>query len=190
MTTVRARKFVGTQNCATCGKPFQLRADAAKVENRGKYCSIDCSNRGRSLPLVADVADLRRLYVEEKKTTREIAAIYGSTWKHVSRALKRIGVKPKPGREGRGKKRSYLLYRKVAEKTAGRLLKSQEIVHHIDANWKNNDPANLAVVSRKRHSELHKQLEAISAQLFTAGLITFDHQTGYRMTDMLKSLLK
>src|SRR5215475_9985553 len=100
MTTVRARKFVGTQNCATCGKPFQLRADAAKVENRGKYCSIDCSNRGRSLPLVADVADLRRLYVEEKKTTREIAAIYGSNWKHVSRALKRIGVKPKPGREG------------------------------------------------------------------------------------------
>ena len=140
-----ARSYVGTRNCATCGTTFRLRADAAKLKDRGKYCSTACSNQGRSLPLVADVADLKRLYVDEKKTTREIATIYGSTWKHVSRTLKRMGVKLRQGREARGHKRSRM-YRTIAQAQEGRLLKSNEVVHHIDCNWKNNKPENLAVV--------------------------------------------
>ena len=182
------RSYVGTRNCATCGTAFRLRADAAKRNDRGKYCSTACSNQGRSLPLVADVADLKRLYVDEKKTTREIATIYGSTWKHVSRTLKRMGVKLRQGHEARGHKRSRM-YRAIAQTQEGRLLKSNEVVHHIDCNWKNNKPENLAVVLRRKHAGLHKQLENISVQLFMAGLITFDHQAGYQMTKKLKALV-
>ena len=182
------RSYVGMRDCAICGTPFRLRADAAKNKTRGKYCSTDCSNRGRSLPLVADVADLKRLYLDEKKTTREIAEMYGSTWKHVSRTLKHMGVKLRIGREARGHKRSRM-YRTIAQAREGRLLRSNEVVHHIDCNWRNNNPANLVVVLRRKHAGLHKQLENISVQLFVAGLITFDHQAGYQMTDNLKALV-
>lgn len=183
-----ARSFVGTRDCANCGEPFPLRADAAKKETRGKYCSTACSNTGRSRPLVADVADLQRLYVEEKKTTREIAQAYGTTWKHVSLALKAMGIKLRQGREGRGKKRSRS-YWTTAAAAMGRELRAGEVVHHINADWKDNRPRNLAVVSRRRHSELHKQLGTISAELFMAGLITFDHQNGYRITPKLKAAM-
>jgi len=184
-----ARSFAGTRDCASCGTKFLLRADAAKKANRGKYCSTACSNEGRSRPLVADVADLQRLYVDEKKTTREIAEIYGSTWKHVSRALKSMGVRLRQGHEGRGIKRSRV-YRATAASTIGRSLRPGEVVHHINTDWKDNRPENLAVVSRTKHSQLHKQLEIISAKLFTAGLVTFDHQNGYQIAPSLRALLK
>jgi len=53
---------------------------------------------------------------------------------------------------------------------------------YLVQNPTNNQIENLAVVSRQRHGELHKQLEAISAQLYKEGKITYCPQNGYQIT--------
>lgn len=63
---------------------------------------------------------------------------------------------------GRGKGRSYRKrngrheHRIVAEQKLGRSLRPGEIVHHIDGNFLNNDPDNLAVMTQSEHIRLHK----------------------------------
>jgi len=47
------------------------------------------------------------------------------------------------------------LHRVVAEQSLGRPLQPDEIVHHIDGDPLNNNPSNLAVVSRQEHFLLH-----------------------------------
>ena len=37
----------------------------------------------------------------------------------------------------------------------GRLLKDDEVVHHIDRDKKNNNPSNLLILTKKEHSRLH-----------------------------------
>jgi len=61
-------------------------------------------------------------------------------------------VKDHPNRT---KDNYVLLHRVVAENKLGRLLNSNEIVHHIDEDKKNNDPSNLEVMTRRSHNELH-----------------------------------
>jgi hypothetical protein len=46
-------------------------------------------------------------------------------------------------------------HRVVAEKMLGRPLRSDEIVHHIDGNKRNNDPSNLRVMTQSEHIKLH-----------------------------------
>ncbi len=139
-------------------------------------------------PLMTEVAVLQRQYENEKKNLREIAALHGTTWKRVGAALKADGVKMRNGHEGRGHKRSRV-YRTVAMEIVGRPLVKGEDVHHINLDWRDNNLRNLVVVSRKKHSDFHKQLEHISAKLFMAGLVIFDSEAGYQMTARLKAML-
>ena len=77
----------------------------------------------------------------------------------------------------RGKASKYVMeHVMVAEKMIGRLLESNEVVHHIDGNKANNVLSNLLVVTRKTHKQLHAQLEAIATQLLRNGKILFDGQ--------------
>lgn len=46
-------------------------------------------------------------------------------------------------------------HRVVAEKKIGRLLASDEIVHHVDGDKQNNSPENLEVMSQNEHARLH-----------------------------------
>lgn len=46
-------------------------------------------------------------------------------------------------------------HRVVVEAHLGRPLRSDEIVHHIDGNKRNNDISNLAVMTQSEHIKLH-----------------------------------
>jgi HNH endonuclease len=48
-----------------------------------------------------------------------------------------------------------LLHRLIAENMIGRRLDSDEIVHHIDGNKKNNEESNLQVMRKGAHLSLH-----------------------------------
>src|SRR6266700_3431285 len=52
-----------------------------------------------------------------------------------------------------GKKKAF--HRYVVEQRDGRTLGPNEIVHHLDDDRLNNDPANLVVLSRSEHMRLH-----------------------------------
>ena len=47
------------------------------------------------------------------------------------------------------------LHRQVAERIIGRPLVKGEVVHHIDGVSKNNDPANLRILTQGMHASLH-----------------------------------
>lgn len=181
--TKAARSYVGTRNCATCGAQFQARRD----NSSGKYCSVKCSNAGRSMPLTADPALVAKLYLEGLGTV-EIAKRFGTTWKHVSRALKARGLNIKPGRRDKGTGKSRI-YRTLAQTKIGRPIARGEVVHHLDGNRCNNLTENLVVVSRKRHGELHAQLEKISLHLFARSLLRYDPEKGYVPNAKLLSIL-
>lgn len=50
-------------------------------------------------------------------------------------------------------------HRAIAERVMRRNLQTNEIVHHIDDNPKNNDLGNLIVMDRRTHGKLHKYLD-------------------------------
>jgi len=51
-------------------------------------------------------------------------------------------------------------HRVIGEKIAGRKLRSDEHVHHIDGDKHNNDPSNLIVMSASDHAKLHANKES------------------------------
>jgi hypothetical protein len=55
----------------------------------------------------------------------------------------------------RGKDKGRSQHQVVAEMILGRPLRPDEVVHHIDHNRANNDPANLEVMTRSEHTRLH-----------------------------------
>lgn len=56
-------------------------------------------------------------------------------------------------------KRILWEHRQVAEIILGRKLTTNELVHHVDNNPKNNMPFNLMVLDRRTHVKLHRYLD-------------------------------
>ena len=51
--------------------------------------------------------------------------------------------------------RKIAFHRWVVEQMLGHPLSSHEIVHHVDGNQLNNDPANLVILTRAEHTRIH-----------------------------------
>jgi hypothetical protein len=60
-----------------------------------------------------------------------------------------------PNHPHRTKNNYVLLHRVIMENYLGRLLKRNEVVHHIDENGKNNKLSNLKLMSIEDHNRLH-----------------------------------
>lgn len=60
-------------------------------------------------------------------------------------------------------KKQYV-HRLVMEKTIGRPLSRNEVVHHKDGDIRNNDPENLTVMSLSEHTARHNASRVLSAE--------------------------
>lgn len=60
---------------------------------------------------------------------------------------------------GGGGKRYLHQHRQIAESIVKRELETNEVVHHMDNNPKNNEIKNLVVMDRRSHSKLHRYLD-------------------------------
>ncbi len=176
------RSFSETRPCNNCQKPYRRRVDAAK-KGIGLHCSIQCANEARHGPMLATPETLRAMYCGRDMTMKEIAAELGVGWRRVQTAVLALGIPTRTGRRRIPHKRSATTYRKLVKTQPG------EVVHHLNCNETDDRVENLVAVSRQRHAALHKQLETLSAQLFKAGLITFDMETGYQLSPTLKTLV-
>ena len=60
-----------------------------------------------------------------------------------------------PEHPAANKRGRVYLHRWIAEQKLGRFLRPGEVVHHMDKNPENNDPANLLVIPRPLHAAIH-----------------------------------
>lgn len=77
-----------------------------------------------------------------------------------------------------------MVHRSVVEKEIGRKLSSDEIVHHIDMDVKNNDISNLYLCNKSVHASCHWSLKRClkenenPIEMIQKGKILFDRKTG------------
>lgn len=72
-----------------------------------------------------------------------------------------------------GNKCRRMEHQVVAEKTLGRPLHANEIVHHINLDKSDNRPENLYACPNTTHRKIHQNLEHLAARLVEAGYIAF-----------------
>lgn len=122
--------------------------------------------------------DLKRLYLDERKTGKEIGAIYGMNQMTVNDWLHKFGLPLRKAGDYNGKARgvnhynwqggrriyrgyvyicpptggrAVLEHRYIMEQHLGRKLTKDETVHHLNARKDDNRISNLAIVSNSKH---------------------------------------
>lgn len=153
-----------------------LRAHGVSLRSRSEI------NRLRA---PVDDSRLRALNDEARLSQREIAHLLGVSQSSVERAMRHLGLKAKRGRGSpvernffwnggcRQETEGYVLvkmpdhpfatkdgyvreHRLVMERTLGRYLTLEEVVHHKDGNTQNNDPENLEVFASQADHMRHE----------------------------------
>jgi hypothetical protein len=88
-----------------------------------------------------------------------------------------------------GRCRRKMKHIEVMEQKLGRVLNTNEIVHHIDCNKINNTIDNLYLCSKKEHGIIHKQLESLAALLVQHKMIIFINGK-YEFTEPAKRIIQ
>lgn len=151
-----------------------------------KFCSRLCSNKHRYSYSEAEMRELKRLYVECGLSQRELSNKFEVSFCTITKRLKSMGVVlrkkyPKGSRNiyrtGNcpitGKRKG--IHRIRAEKKYG-LLNSNQCVHHIDMDEKNNTDSNLDVLTRKEHNKAHASFNKLCADLIKSGIVEYNRE--------------
>ncbi|MCJ7642872.1 MAG: HNH endonuclease [Candidatus Aminicenantes bacterium] len=151
--------------CRTCGEtfyqmPFRYRAHPAK------YCSNACKyigQIGKPIHSTEDRTRRRERIAGIKNPMFGRCREANPNWQGGRTVDNRFGyvlvLSPGHPRAHKGDPGGYVYeHVLVAEKKIGRFLTSEERVHHIDGNPKNNSPENIDVLpGDKEHAEIHNQ---------------------------------
>ena len=153
MTRVRVKKIEVVCERLGCGRTKVLYPSQIKPF---RFCSIPCRNTvlntGQKCPWVSE-----RLKRTNAELSRRTAAKRSATLKR--RALENLAGGEFVSYE---KYHSRHLHRVLAERTLGRKLRSDEIVHHMDGNKRNNALDNLTVMTRADHFRYHVRGEVMN----------------------------
>jgi hypothetical protein len=69
-------------------------------------------------------------------------------------------------------------HRFIAEQKVGRILNSDEFVHHIDMDKTNNELSNLYISKQRGHKEVHASFNRLCRELMNRGVVYFDQKEG------------
>ena len=156
--------------CKTCGMSFVVR-----VSRKRKYCSRKCA--GKACATKYNAARPEKICVLcgkkfKPQPSRKNAQYCGIVCSNTAKARAhsaRHGDSMRGIPTGSGK--SYVKeggrhqHRVVMERELGRVLDSNELVHHLDKNIKNNQIENLQLVTRAEHLNIHRRLKRNTQQL-------------------------
>lgn len=136
--------------CAECNSQFEL-LPCQMLKGRGQFCSKSCAHKamqkGRELQCSWCDSSFYRTASEQERAETYFCSIL-CYQEHRSEFIKKTTYK----KEGRRHE-----HRVVAERSLGRTLLLNEIVHHIDCDKHNNEPWNLAVLpNRVIHGQIHQ----------------------------------
>lgn len=135
------RKKTLTVECFNCNKKFER--FLSQINNNGKiFCGHECRikavNQKKIHSYLTKNTHLRNKFPKRKKT-------------NPLNCRKRISIKGK----------YFYEHRLIMETHLGRKLKSNEHIHHINSNPKDNRLENLMIVSPQEHGEIEKKLDKI-----------------------------
>lgn len=144
--------------CDWCGKEISRYPSQIKKHNFcSRKCLADFSNKETNPMRYLELKDYTNMGVHLSALNRKL---------NPTRMTKEMRTKMRKVRLGTGEGKTYakyygkLAHRVVAEQMLGRELKGNEVVHHIDANRRNNNPINLMVFSSNSdHIRYHAQIK-------------------------------
>lgn len=127
---------VGRKMCKECYKKFNALRAKERYKKQGRYfykkiCKI-CKKEYKSWRSIQNYCiECRKIILKNKKNNYENGDGKGYCWKH----------------------------RRIAEEFLHRKLNTNEVVHHLDCNTLNNNINNLIIISRPKHTSLHRFLD-------------------------------
>lgn len=138
--------------CDWCGEPFQVRPSSPS-----RFCSWDCQVEGKRTKALDREHNGRRVQL------RNPGYIYVWEPDH-PKAFMYDGWYPE--------------HRLVVEKQIGRVLETEEIIHHKDGQKDNNAPDNLQLVTKTEHQELTKDQIVERRRAMKAKLAAYEARFG------------
>lgn len=136
------------KKCDNCGKEFEYRGRHG-TRNKHFFCCHNCYIEFKTKKVEVPCDLCGKTFLKKRSDIRRSKNNF--CCEECYRDYMSLTRQSKDGLKYDGKP----VYRLMIEHELGRELTSDELVHHIDGNHKNNALSNLVVVTRSEHHRIH-----------------------------------